>query len=145
MPPASKTSIIALRRRIRGINIVTARQRDLKDFLGEHVPGAERLAFGETFRWWEDRFNKITDEIAQHAQRPGRHAGGGLPRAGALEGVPDGDARPGRQRLRLAAHPRVERHAAKIRRYNREGVCTVFKPLAKERVVGYVHPYPVRR
>ncbi len=37
-----------------------ARQRDLKDFLGEHVPGAERLAFGETFRWWEDRFNKIT-------------------------------------------------------------------------------------
>ncbi len=36
-----------------------ARQRDLKDFLGEHVPGAERLAFGETFRWWEDRFNKI--------------------------------------------------------------------------------------
>ncbi len=39
-----------------------ARQRDLKDFLGEHVPGAERLAFGETFRWWEDRFNKITLE-----------------------------------------------------------------------------------
>lgn len=37
-----------------------ARQRDLKDFLGEHVPGAERLAFGETFRWWEDRFNRIT-------------------------------------------------------------------------------------
>lgn len=34
----------------------------LKDFPGEHVPGAERLAFGETFRWWEDRFNKITLE-----------------------------------------------------------------------------------
>jgi len=39
-----------------------ARQRDLKDFLGEHVPGSEKLAFGETFRWWEDRFNKITLE-----------------------------------------------------------------------------------
>ncbi len=39
-----------------------ARQRDLKDFLGDHVPGSEKLAFGETFRWWEDRFNKITLE-----------------------------------------------------------------------------------
>lgn len=39
-----------------------ARQRDLKDFLGEHVPGSEKLAFGETFRWWEDRFNRITLE-----------------------------------------------------------------------------------
>jgi hypothetical protein len=39
-----------------------ARQRDLKDFLGEHVPGSEKLAFSETFRWWEDRFNRITLE-----------------------------------------------------------------------------------
>lgn len=39
-----------------------ARQRDLKDFLGDHVPGSEKLAFGETFRWWEDRFNRITLE-----------------------------------------------------------------------------------
>jgi hypothetical protein len=39
-----------------------ARQRDLKDFLGEHVSGSEKLAFGETFRWWEDRFNRITLE-----------------------------------------------------------------------------------
>ncbi|GGP13228.1 hypothetical protein LDL08_33055 [Nonomuraea glycinis] len=37
-----------------------ARQRDLRDFLGANVPGAEKYAIGETFRWWEDRFNKIT-------------------------------------------------------------------------------------
>ncbi|WP_405393439.1 hypothetical protein [Microbispora hainanensis] len=36
-----------------------ARQRDLRDFLGPNVPGAEKYAIGETFRWWEDRFNKI--------------------------------------------------------------------------------------
>lgn len=36
-----------------------ARQRDLKDFLGDSIPGAERVAIGQTFTWWEDRFNKI--------------------------------------------------------------------------------------
>ncbi|GII83983.1 hypothetical protein Ssi03_19730 [Sphaerisporangium siamense] len=39
-----------------------ARQRDLRDFLGDNVPGAEKYAIGETFRWWEDRFNKVTLE-----------------------------------------------------------------------------------
>ncbi|MBG0825176.1 phage resistance protein [Planomonospora sp. ID91781] len=39
-----------------------ARQRDLRDFLGTNIPGAEKYAIGETFRWWEDRFNKITLE-----------------------------------------------------------------------------------
>ncbi|MEU6715456.1 hypothetical protein ABZ897_28665 [Nonomuraea sp. NPDC046802] len=37
-----------------------ARQRDLRDFLGDKIPGAEKFAIGETFRWWEDRFNQIT-------------------------------------------------------------------------------------
>lgn len=41
-----------------------ARQRDLKDFLGEGATagalGAERLAIGQTFQWWEDRFDKLT-------------------------------------------------------------------------------------
>lgn len=36
-----------------------ARQRDLRDYLGPNVPGAEKFAIGETFRWWEDRFNRI--------------------------------------------------------------------------------------
>ncbi|GAA3441635.1 phage resistance protein [Planomonospora venezuelensis] len=39
-----------------------ARQRDLRDFLGTNIPGAEKYAIGETFRWWEDRFNQITLE-----------------------------------------------------------------------------------
>jgi len=45
----------------RAIPIVSfvARQRDLKDFLGDSVPGAERVAVGQTFTWWEDRFNTI--------------------------------------------------------------------------------------
>ncbi|CAB4934345.1 unannotated protein [freshwater metagenome] len=45
-----------------------ARQRDLADFLGDAsagmaaggAGGAERLAVGQAFQWWEDRFNKIT-------------------------------------------------------------------------------------
>lgn len=36
-----------------------ARQRDIKDFLGANFTGAEKYATSETFRWWEDRFNKI--------------------------------------------------------------------------------------
>lgn len=39
-----------------------ARQRDLRDFLGTNIPGAEKHAIGETFRWWEDRFNRVTLE-----------------------------------------------------------------------------------
>ncbi|MFC7648665.1 DUF6079 family protein [Streptosporangium lutulentum] len=39
-----------------------ARQRDLRDFLGTNIPGAEKYAIGETFRWWEDRFNQVTLE-----------------------------------------------------------------------------------
>ena len=47
---------------VRALPLVSfvARQRDLKDFLGDSVPGAQRVAIGETFSWWEDRFNKIT-------------------------------------------------------------------------------------
>ena len=45
----------------RAVPIVSfvARQRDLKDFLGESVPGAEQMAVGQTFTWWEDRFDTI--------------------------------------------------------------------------------------
>lgn len=37
-----------------------ARQRDLRDFLGDTAPGAEQAAIADTFRWWEDRFDRIT-------------------------------------------------------------------------------------
>src|SRR5674476_923278 len=36
-----------------------ARQRDLKDFLGGGTVGAEQVALGQSFQWWEDRFDAI--------------------------------------------------------------------------------------
>lgn len=37
-----------------------ARQRELKDFLGGGAAGAEQVALGDAFQWWEGRFEKIT-------------------------------------------------------------------------------------
>jgi len=39
-----------------------ARQRDLRELVGEHVPGAEQLNFGDILRHWEGRFDLITLE-----------------------------------------------------------------------------------
>ncbi|HVC93470.1 MAG TPA: DUF6079 family protein [Pirellulales bacterium] len=39
-----------------------ARQRDLRELIGESVPGADRLNFGDALRHWEGRFHKITLE-----------------------------------------------------------------------------------
>lgn len=39
-----------------------ARQRDLRQLVGDHVPGAEHLAFEDTLGWWEGRFDTITLE-----------------------------------------------------------------------------------
>ena len=39
-----------------------ARQRDLRELVGTHVPGAEQLAFGDVLKWWEGRFDTITLE-----------------------------------------------------------------------------------
>jgi ribosomal protein L23 len=39
-----------------------ARQRDLRDLIGDAVPGAERLNFGDAMKHWEDRFHRITLE-----------------------------------------------------------------------------------
>lgn len=36
-----------------------ARQRDLVDFLGTHVPGAEKASFAEVFSWARGRFEEI--------------------------------------------------------------------------------------
>jgi len=36
-----------------------ARQRDLRELIGDHVPGAEQLAFADTLKWWEGRLHKI--------------------------------------------------------------------------------------
>ena len=39
-----------------------ARQRDLRDLVGEQVPGAEQLGFADVLQWWEARFERITLE-----------------------------------------------------------------------------------
>ncbi|MFM9960790.1 MAG: phage resistance protein [Planctomycetaceae bacterium] len=39
-----------------------ARQRDLRELIGDAVPGASLLNFGDALRHWEDRFHKITLE-----------------------------------------------------------------------------------
>ncbi len=39
-----------------------ARQRDLRELVGENVPGAEQLGFADVLRWWEGRFSTITLE-----------------------------------------------------------------------------------
>jgi hypothetical protein len=36
-----------------------ARQRDLRDFIGDELPGAERLSFVDVLRYWNDRFHRI--------------------------------------------------------------------------------------
>jgi hypothetical protein len=36
-----------------------ARQRDLRELVGEHVPGAEQLSFLDTLRYWEGRFSTV--------------------------------------------------------------------------------------
>ncbi|MBI5446424.1 MAG: phage resistance protein [Deltaproteobacteria bacterium] len=39
-----------------------ARQRDLRELVGEHVTGSEQLTFGDVLKWWEARFHTIVLE-----------------------------------------------------------------------------------
>ena len=39
-----------------------ARQRDLRELVGEHLPGAAQLGFADVLNWWEARFDTITLE-----------------------------------------------------------------------------------
>ena len=45
-----------------------ARQRDLKDFLGGGAIGAEQVALGQSFQWWEERFETIALRAADLPQ-----------------------------------------------------------------------------
>ncbi len=38
---------------------IVARQRDLREFLGDQVPGAEKLSFADALTHWNDRFHRI--------------------------------------------------------------------------------------
>lgn len=39
-----------------------ARQRDLSELVGQHVPGASQLSFADVLKWWEGRFDRVTLE-----------------------------------------------------------------------------------
>jgi hypothetical protein len=39
-----------------------ARQRDLRELVGEHLPGAQQLGFADVLNWWEARFDQINLE-----------------------------------------------------------------------------------
>jgi hypothetical protein len=39
-----------------------ARQRDLRELVGDHLPGAEQLGFADVLNWWQARFDIITLE-----------------------------------------------------------------------------------
>jgi hypothetical protein len=36
-----------------------ARQRDLREFVGDQIPGAEKLSFADALKHWEDRFHHV--------------------------------------------------------------------------------------
>jgi len=36
-----------------------ARQRDLREFVGDQVPGAEKLSFADALKHWNDRFHRV--------------------------------------------------------------------------------------
>ncbi len=39
---------------------IIARQRDLRELVGDHLPGAEKLSFSDTLKWSEGRFETIS-------------------------------------------------------------------------------------
>ncbi len=61
-PKVSK--LVEAERADRPIPIVSfvARQRDLRDLVGDKVTGADQLGFAEVLQWWEARFQTITLE-----------------------------------------------------------------------------------
>ena len=62
---ASKlTNLVEAQSADRPIPLVSfvARQRDLRELVGSHVPGAERLSFSQSLDWQQGRFSTITLE-----------------------------------------------------------------------------------
>ena len=61
---AKLTNLVEAQAVERPIPIVSfvARQRDLRELIGEHVPGAERLSFGDSLDYQQGRFDTITLE-----------------------------------------------------------------------------------
>ena len=61
---AKLTNLVEAQSVNRPVPIVSfvARQRDLRELIGEHVPGAERMSFGDSLDYQQGRFDTITLE-----------------------------------------------------------------------------------
>ena len=61
---AKLTNLVEAQSADRPIPLVSfvARQRDLRELVGDHVPGAEKLSFGDSLDWQGGRFDTITLE-----------------------------------------------------------------------------------
>ena len=61
---AKLTNLVEAQSADRPIPLVSfvARQRDLRELVGEHVPGAEKLSFSDSLDWQQGRFDTITLE-----------------------------------------------------------------------------------
>lgn len=61
---AKLTNLVEAQSADRPIPLISfvARQRDLRDLVGDHVPGAEKLGFSDSLDWQQGRFDTITLE-----------------------------------------------------------------------------------
>lgn len=61
---AKLTNLVEAQSAERPIPLISfvARQRDLRELVGDHVPGAEKLSFGDALDWQQGRFDTITLE-----------------------------------------------------------------------------------
>lgn len=61
---AKLTNLVEAQSANRPIPIISfvARQRDLRELVGDHVPGAEKLSFSDSLDWQQGRFDTITLE-----------------------------------------------------------------------------------
>ena len=61
---AKLTNLVEAQSADRPIPLVSfvARQRDLRELVGDHVPGAEKLSFSDSLDWQQGRFDTITLE-----------------------------------------------------------------------------------
>ena len=61
---AKLTNLVEAQSADRPIPLISfvARQRDLRELVGEHVPGAEKLSFSDSLDWQQGRFDTITLE-----------------------------------------------------------------------------------
>ncbi len=61
---AKLTNLVEAQSAERPIPLISfvARQRDLRELVGDHVPGAEKLSFSDSLDWQQGRFNTITLE-----------------------------------------------------------------------------------